>query len=240
MRKFFALAAAALVVGLTAGTASAGPFYTMEILGSSDGGVTYTNNLQVAAGTTYDYEVLLQQTSTFPFTNTASGTKTVTSIQGMNSFSLNVNDTSAGPITVNFTGATLSDGWANGTGPSSGTQGTGITNNRGIQGLGVLNTGGSMLTGQFTTASGLGPDLTEVIQLAFGGTTSTFKYNNNVTATSVNPVTESSSDPYIVYQNLTLTTPSVSVVPEPASVVMLGLGFVGVAGLMVVRRRRMA
>ncbi len=55
MRKFFSLVAVALISGVSAGTASADPLYTLTLEASADGGATWSTSLAVAANTTYLY-----------------------------------------------------------------------------------------------------------------------------------------------------------------------------------------
>jgi hypothetical protein len=238
MRKFFALAAAALVVGLTAGTASAGPLYYLDVLGSTSQSGTYSDSLTVQANTTYYYQVVLDANP--GATNDSHPTET--SAQGAATLSFNVNDTSTSPIPVTFTNGTLVNGFEQGISQSVGTPigtGTGISAVTPSQAPGnfVL---GQVYTGTFTTGSEPNtPGLTSDVSLSWGPNSGSVEINGS-TRIIVSTTIQAGSDPIVGFNPLNLSTAVVSVVPEPASVVMMGLGFVGVAGLMVVRRRRMA
>ncbi len=244
MRKFFVLAAAALVAGLSPGTASAGPFIYLDVLASTSQNGTYTDNLQVQANTTYYYEVEAVAAATDGSVSNSNGHSPLTSVQGAAQLSFNVNDTSASPIPVTFNTGTLVNGFQNGPPASVGTPigtGTGISAVTASQNPGseVL---GQVFTGTFTTGSEPNtPGLTSDVSLSWGQFSGTIQVND-ARAFVVSVAVETGSDPYVGFNSLTLTTAPavVSAVPEPASVVMMGLGFVGVAGLMVARRRRKA
>ena len=236
MRKFFALAAAALVVGLTAGTASAGPLYNLDVLGSTSLNGTYSDSLTVQANTTYYYQVVLD--ANIGATN---GSNTETSAQGAVTLSMNVNDTSTRPIPVTFNNGALVNGFNQGTSEAVGTQGgTGISGIIPAQAPATYALG-EVYTGTFTTGSQAAtPSLSSLVDLSWGAFAGSVEINGS-THVFVTVAGEAGTDPVVDFNPLTLTTaPSVSAVPEPASVVMMGLGFVCVAGLMLVRRRRMA
>ncbi len=256
MRKVLSFVAAALIAGLTASTASAGPLAFLTLEASSDG-VNYFQNLQVAAGTTYDYEVVFSMAPV----GTVNGTHTITSLtsaDGSNSMQFQVNDTIGNTIPVTFsatpyppqqsTGGTLSGGWGNGIGANPGTltaTDTGINTVRPVQSPGVFAGGTApvdVMTGTFTTPTTLAAGLTSLVDLGWStGGSGSLKINGGTSTIFFTQTTETGASPLLGYNDLTLTTPAVApVVPEPASLVMMGLGFVGVAGLMVVRRRRMA
>src|SRR5271157_2493086 len=134
MRKVLSFVAAALIVGLTAGTASAGPLAFLSVEGSSDGGATFSNNLQVVAGTTYEYEVIFSMAGIGASNTQGSTTRTITSLtsaDGSNALSFDVNNTASNAIPVTFsavpsppqqsTGGTLAPFWTGGSGQGPGT-----------------------------------------------------------------------------------------------------------------------
>jgi hypothetical protein len=244
MRKFFVLAAAALVVGLSAGTASAGPLYYLDVLASTSQNGTYSDSLTVQANTTYYYQVDLVAGAVGTTNTQGSTTRTLESAQGAAALSFNVNDTSTSPIPVTFAGSTLVNGFENGVSQSVGTPigtGTGISAVTPSQNPGSFVLG-QVFTGTFTTGSEPNtPGLTSDVSLSWGPNSGTVEINGT-TRIIVSTTIEAGSDPIVGFNSLTLTSAPavVSAVPEPASLVMMGLGFVGVAGLMAVRRRRMA
>ncbi len=63
MHKFCGLAAVALVLGLSASTATAGPLITLSVEGSTSPGGPFSSSLTVQADTTYYYEVLIQMSA---------------------------------------------------------------------------------------------------------------------------------------------------------------------------------
>ncbi len=87
-------------------------------------------------------------------------------------------------------------------------------------------------TGTFTTGATVGASST--IGLSFGSTSGSVKINGG--SSVIIPTTNGGATPIIGFNGLTLTAASTAV-PEPASIVISGMGFVGVAGLTVLRRR---
>jgi hypothetical protein len=251
MRQFFGMVWATLVLGLFASTASAGPLFDLQVLGSTTQNGTYSSSLVVTSGETIYYEVTIQELGIGSSNKTAN--KTITSINpgldGCNSISFNINNTSTSTIATNFTsGVTLNtaSGWGTILSANSGTAtATGVTGVIGGLAAGTyLGYNGSpavVATGTFTTGSSLGAGLSTSILGSFGGTNSGFSINGGglsgkiiaSLSSEVNPGT----DPYIGYVGLGLST-APNAVPEPASIAMLGFSSVVVGGVMAVRNRK--
>lgn len=242
MRKFFALAAA-LISGLFANQASAAPLYYLEVLGSTTGAAgSYSSSLDVTTPGTYFYEVVLTPAAVGA-SNAYTGGTTITSLtsaDGASSLSFKVNDTAGTEIPVTLGNSALQNGFNGGTGAQPGTViagGTGIDTVRPILPNGQISGPNSVVvfTGTFTTGA-LAGGLSSALSVSWAGTGMAFKINNGVKTILAGTATETGADPILGYHSLSLTT-AVSAVPEPASVVMMGLGFAGIGGLVTLRRR---
>ena len=232
MRKQRALLAGLLAMSLggAAGVASAGPLLTLQIEGSYTGAPgTYSSLLgEVSAGQTIYYEVNAIFKDGATNSNTANSPNgSSDSIDSLPSFQLTAGSgwTLSNPA--------MQNGFGNGTG-SGVTQPNGANRAviRAVNSPGVYLNADSPLTietGQLTVGtSGLQPIFgAYYTPTANSGLT---KVSGNLT--SITSTTESSADPIMAYTPLTMGE-----VPEPASLVVFGLG---VLGLLLRRRRRLA
>ncbi len=239
MHKFCGLAAVALVLGLSASTATAGPLITLSVEGSTSPGGPFSSSLTVQADTTYYYEVLIQMSAI----GTVDGTHTINSlvqnVDGNNSLSFNLNDTGTSPVPISFNGSgALTNGYQNGIGAQGGTPtGNNLIDARPIQSPGVfvgvpstLSAPAAMpppllvMTGTFTTGSVVS-GLSSIIDGSFYGSTSSIKINDGG-AVIISSSSENGASPIVGYEGLTLKTASAPPVPEPPSIALLGLSLV--------------
>jgi len=226
MQRFSSLAAVALVLGLSASRASAEQLITLSVEGSTSSSGPFSNSLAVNANTTYYYEVV----ATISPVGTTDGTHTITSrsaspANGNNSLSFTLNDIGSAPVPVSISSGILQNGYGNGTGAQGGTSsGTSLDTVRAIQSPGVfvgvptVNTPEPVvvMTGTFTTGATVAAGTSSVIDGSFAGATSSIKINGTGVVI-ISSSTESSSNPIVGYDGLTLTAPAPSSVPEPST-----------------------
>ncbi|MDR3636202.1 MAG: PEP-CTERM sorting domain-containing protein [Isosphaeraceae bacterium] len=250
MSKICSFVAVALISGLFAGSASAAPLYylTLEASTSPTGSFSSTLN-NVQANTTYYYEVVGTEAA-IGTTNTKlpGGITSQASSDGMTSMGFNITDTSTSATPVVFGGGspglsggnatTLASLYNNFSGANAGTYttgNTGITGVRPISGTTGDGPGAFVIaSGTFTTGATVGS--TSLVSVAFGSVSAGLKFNSGANAVLVTS-TNNPGDPVFAFRSLTLNGAGVAV-PEPASMIMSGLGFIGVAGLTVFRRRK--
>src|SRR5262249_1595917 len=138
---------------LFANSASADPLYFLTLEASSDGGATWTTDLNVQANTTYMYQAILTENgigtsnsnnANYHITSIGPTNASGTTVDGVNSFSFNVTDTggSATPVTFgggtaaqNGNATTLASTWAQGSSANAGTLTAGNTGITGIRPL---------------------------------------------------------------------------------------------------------
>jgi PEP-CTERM motif len=237
MRQSFSLVSALVVIALFAGTASAGPLVDFTLLGSTSANGPFTSSLTVTSGEKIFYEL---EVTLAPIGST-NGTHTITSkvdgVDGVNALSLNITSGSAIPTT--FTAGTFQNSWNSIIGETPGTPSEGgLSDIRGGQSPGVFvgaNSESIALTGSFTTGASLGSGLTSLVSMDFGGATSGIKINDG-TIVFMSANSEGGSDPVAGFTGLTIMTASAAV-PEPSSVVLMGLSTMVIGGVMAARRR---
>ena len=245
MRTASRLLAAASVLALFAGEASADPLYFLNLEASTTASGPYSSSLQVQANTTYYYEITLSPNAIGTHNaNGGTGGSMITAIgagDGANSVSFNINDTVGSTIPVGFGLPTLQNSYNNALSASSGAQdadGDGITGIRGGQAAGVYpGANVVILTGTFMAGSILSAGLSSYVNLSYADVTSGVRINDGAKTVIVSTVTELGADPVMGYNGLTLFTPGVAV-PVPPSLLMTGLGFSGMASFRFARRRK--
>lgn len=218
-----------------ASMASATPLVDVTILGSTNGGNTFSNNLTVTPGESIQLEVLaaLAPVGSTNSNGSTSITSIVSGTDGTNALAFNVVDSRNGSF--NTASLALGTGWNGGSGFGVGTvSGNTLTDVRPIQAPGAAagsTTPSVLLTGTFTAGnfSGFSTETLGGSWATTGTTSGSFKINGGSTK-FITGTTESSADPYVGFSGLTLTTAT----PEPASAGLFGLAGFG----LLMRRRR--
>lgn len=236
-----AVAACATAVLLSGAAAKGAALVNLQILGSTDGGSTYSSSLTVNPGQTIAFEVV-GQIAPLGTSNTRSPATTITSLvpgtDGINSLAFNLNDSDSGTFN---TGLALGSGWNGGSGFGVGSvNGNTLTDVRPIQAPGVFvgaTASSIILTGTFTAGTLASPETLGGSWATTGTTSGSFKVNGGASSKIVSTTTEGSTDPFIGFSALTLTTGEASPVPSPA-VVPASILLAGMFGLLRLKRRQ--
>lgn len=223
--KFNSILIAAVVTALPI-VANASPLVNISILGSTDGGNTWSSSISAPSGTTVKIEVVEVLAQPVTSNTHATTTSLNPATDGVNSLAYGLTDSTDGTFGGDFA---LLNGWNGGSGASAGTVGPHtLSAARPIQAPGVFVGAVSpsvIETGSFTVGD-TGP---ETVTGAYNNSVgSTFKINGG----SLKPIsgtTEASADPYVGFAPL-----AINAAPEPTSMAVLGFG---VAGLLARRRR---
>jgi hypothetical protein len=203
---------------------NAAPQINLSILGSKDGGSTYSSNVDVVPGQLVLFEVVGQLAPAGTVNSHGNTTSLVSGTDGINSLSFNLNDSDGGA----FSNLQFVNGWNGGSGFSTGTvNGSTLTDVRPIQSPGVFvgSTSPSViLTGSFTAGnfSGFSTETLSGSWATTGTTSGAFKINGG-TNKIITTTTEGSTDPFVGFSTLTLATPT----PEPGSIALAGLASLG-------------
>ena len=233
--RLAAAAVAALLI--SGGVANAASLVNVEVLGSADGGATWSQSLtNVAANSSILFEVVGVESAigtnyTFGSTNITINSQGTG--DGFGSMSYNLTDSDGGAISS----VALQNGYNGGNGPSAGTisgTGTTLTGARPILSTTALDTFTVFETGTLTVGS-LGS--TETLTPTFGGTTSGAKVNttNGVGGNSLVLNTTSLNNGEWSLSGLTIAAET-SPVPSPA-VIPAGATLLSLAGIAALRRR---
>jgi hypothetical protein len=214
-----------LVVFSFAQASTASQQVLISILGSKDGGATFSNSLTVTPGQSLTWEILAQLAPVGTQNSHGNITSVVAGTDGINSLAFNVIDSDSG--TFNVASLQLVNGWNGGSGFGVGTvNGNTLTDVRPIQAPGVevaATAPLTVLTGTFTAGSfsGFSSEVLSGSWATTGTTSGGFKINGGTTKV-ITTTTEGSSDPYVGFSSLTLST-----VPEPTMVscVLFGAAF---------------
>lgn len=224
-RSILSLAAVAALSLATSANAAA--LLHLEVLGSTDGGQSYSNAVSVANGTQVQFEVVaVANVGATNGTKTANGT--TDTLNALPSFNLTDG-------TGTFNSDTLASAFATppsaNAGTNNGSSISGIITSAGTANPSIDGNGAVILTGLFTT----GTEASETISAALGGTTNgTAKFSGSLTALTVANTTG-----LIDFAGLTITTPDTSAVPAPSVVGSLIAAATGMFGLGALRRRFM-
>jgi len=198
--------------------ASADPFFNLWLLGKdlTAGDTSYSNTISVNVGDSISYEILGQMAPTGTV-NSSNGTLTITSltqnVDGCNALKFDLFQLSTDPIQTNFSSTTtLLNGWQSGASASGGavvSRGNGDNNLGGVRpvrltgnfaGIDAVVLG----TGTFSVASNSNGGGASSLGMRWSsGGTGSLKINNQP-AFNLSVTTESSADPFVGYQSLTI------------------------------------
>jgi hypothetical protein len=225
------------------------PLLNLQLLGSSDGGLTYTSNLQVVQGQTYDFEVVGELAPVGTVNTHGTITSETPGFDGIGSTAYNLTNDPTNPLQINFVSATLQGTYATGNGSRPGTPtatGSGNKNDNALLSARPINPNGVntavghqdvIETGTFTVTAAPASSTTTVVGSYDGTVISDIVINSSSTSLGntvvMSGATETSSDPVQSIAPLTLTA-SASPVPEPASAALFAAGALG----LLIRRRR--
>jgi hypothetical protein len=246
-RRFKVLAGAVLATaGASQMTSSveAAPLFQVKMTISDAANGSYSSSMAVTAGQTVFYQLVgtvsptgttnVQATTTRTINSVVAGTDGIAGIWG------DLFESSAAEIQANFQAAgTVTGVWATGVGAGGGTLAArGVTGNNDILSFRPTpapsfagTTDSQMMTGSFVVAT-VGSGAASTIGGRWATTTiggshsASLKINGN-SAVPVTNATETGADPIIGFTAVTLTSGGGGVVPEPASLSLLGLAGLG-------------
>jgi hypothetical protein len=228
---------AVLAIGALATQASAAPFALVKMT-DLDGNAL----VQTTAGATVEYKITVELNDVGTVNTSATPNKTITSQvegkDGIGTARFNIQQSVTDLVQVSFSTGTLYNGYGAGIGATGGTataRGNGFMDLDTIWAVKATTDapGGAInailvLTGSFVVDAGAMVGDSSTIRLTYKTPTlppGMIKYNNGASVVAKS----TDSDPYFGFTGLT-----VEIIPEPATLAVLGLG----GALLAIRRRR--